>query len=53
MGDHMRLVVLEAILNEIDSQNLLSLVRESGKVLLSGLKDLEVGIYYTSKKACL
>ena len=42
MGDHVRLVVLEAIVKEIQEKNLLKLVRESGNVLLSGLKELEV-----------
>ena len=42
MGDHVRLVMLEAIVNEIQQKNLLKLVRESGAVLLDGLKELEV-----------
>ena len=42
MGDHVRLVMLEAIVNEIHQKNLLKLVRESGAILLDGLKELEV-----------
>ena len=42
MGDHVRLVMLEAIIREIQQKNLLNLVRESGDVLLSGLKEQAV-----------
>ena len=42
MGDHVRLVMLEAIIKEIQEKSLLKLVRESGDVLLTGLKELEV-----------
>ena len=42
MGDHVRLVMLEAIVKEIQQKNLLKLVRESGDMLLGGLKELEV-----------
>ena len=47
MGDHVRLVILEAIVNEIQEKNLLKLVRQSGSILLNGLKELEVYVYYT------
>lgn len=46
MGDHVRLVMLEAIVNEIHQKNLLKLVRESGAILLDGLKELEVTWQY-------
>ena len=42
MGDPVKMVVLETVIKEIQSENLLSLVKESGEVLLSGLKELEV-----------
>ena len=42
MGDQVRLVVLDAILKEVQRENLLALVRESGEILLSGLKQLQV-----------
>lgn len=45
MGDHVRLVMLEAIMKEIVEKNLLKLVRESGDVLLTGLNELEVRVY--------
>ena len=38
----MRLVLLEAVLGEIRQKNLLQNVRETGEVLLSGLKELQV-----------
>jgi 4-aminobutyrate aminotransferase-like enzyme len=44
MGDHVRLVMLEGIVNEIQQKNLLKLVRESGAILLDGLKELEVRV---------
>ena len=44
MGDHVRLVMLEAIVKEIQQKNLLKLVRESGDILLGGLKELEVRV---------
>lgn len=42
MGDHVRLVMLEEIVKEIQEKNLLKLVRESGNILLNGLKELQV-----------
>lgn len=36
-----RLVTLEPVVNEIREKNLLALARESGEVLLSGLKSLQ------------
>lgn len=42
MGDHARLVTLEAVIQEIQQHKLLDLVTETGKVLLSGLQRLEV-----------
>ena len=44
MGDHVRLVMLEAIMREIQEKNLLKLVRESGDILLNGLKELGVRV---------
>lgn len=44
MGDHVRLVMLEAIVKEIQQKSLLKLVRESGDILLGGLKELEVRV---------
>ena len=44
MGDHVRLVMLEAIVKEMQQKNLLKLVRESGDILLGGLKELEVRV---------
>uniref|UniRef100_A0A1X7VFH5 Uncharacterized protein n=1 Tax=Amphimedon queenslandica TaxID=400682 RepID=A0A1X7VFH5_AMPQE len=41
MGDPTKLVVLSAIIEEMKRENLLSLVRESGHTLLSGLKQLQ------------
>ena len=43
LGDEIRLVILGAVLKEIQRQNLIRLVRDSGDVLLSGLRELEVG----------
>ena len=45
VGDHMRTVVLSAVVDEIRSQQLLSLVRETGTVLLNGLQKLEVSAW--------
>ncbi len=42
MGDHARLVTLEAVVKEIEQKNLLETVKESGQVLLTGLQGLEV-----------
>ena len=42
MGDPIRLVMLKAVAAEIRSKDLLSQFRESGDVLLSGLRELEV-----------
>ena len=42
MGDHARLVTLEAVVKEIQENNLLESVRQTGDVLLSGLQSLEV-----------
>ena len=42
MGDLVRLVTLEAVLNEIKEKDLLSVARESGEALHSGLQALEV-----------
>jgi 4-aminobutyrate aminotransferase/(S)-3-amino-2-methylpropionate transaminase len=41
MGDPIRLVMLKAVAAEIRSKDLLSQFRESGDVLLSGLRELE------------
>ena len=45
LGDHARLITLEAVIKKIKEQDLLSLVRQSGKVLLEGLKTLEVSYF--------
>ena len=37
------MVILDTVLKEIKKENLLELVRESGRNLLSGLKILQVG----------
>ena len=42
MGDPTKLVILSAVIEEMKRENLLSLVRESGHTLLSGLKQLQV-----------
>ena len=42
VGDHARLVTLEAVVKEILEKNLLASVQETGDVLLSGLKTLAV-----------
>lgn len=41
MGDPVRLVLLEAVLGEIKQRNLIQNVRETGEVLLAGLKELQ------------
>jgi len=41
LGDEIRLVILGAVLKEIQRQNLIRLVRDSGDVLLSGFRELE------------
>ena len=41
LGDPARLIVLECVLNEIRRNRLLELVKQTGTVLLDGLKDLE------------
>ena len=43
MGDLPRIEILQTVLDEIRKENLLELVRQSGHVLLAGLKELEVG----------
>ena len=45
MGDPVRLVMLKAVLDEIKTKNLLPQFRESGRVLLNGLLDMEVCVY--------
>ena len=42
MGEHSKLLMLEAVLGEMRKENLLGQVRETGAVLLSGLEALEV-----------
>ena len=42
LGDPSRMIVLESVLGEIRRHNLLELVKETGAVLLGGLKKLEV-----------
>jgi len=41
MGDPTKIILLEAILNVIKRENLLSVVEKSGDVLMSGLRELE------------
>lgn len=41
MGDPTKIVLLEAILNVIKRDNLLSVVEKSGDILMSNLRDLE------------
>lgn len=41
MGDPTKIVLLEAILDVIKKDNLLSVVEKSGDVLMSGIRDLE------------
>jgi len=49
------MLILDAIIKEIARNNLLGLVKESGRVLMSGLGDIQVGyiyislLYYTQK----
>ena len=52
MGDHIRTVILSAIVKEIKRGQLLGLVKESGDVLLSGLKKLEVYYYFYYCSTC-
>ncbi len=42
MGDHTRLIMMEAIVAEIEREGLLALVRESGNALMAGLTELQV-----------
>ncbi len=42
MGDPPRIELLTAVLNEIKKENLLQLNKDSGHVLLEGLKNLQV-----------
>lgn len=41
MGDPTKIVLLDAILKVIKRDNLLSVVEQSGEVLMSGIRDLE------------
>ena len=41
MGDPIRVIMLQAVSEEMKRSNLLARVRESGAVLLPGLKELE------------
>lgn len=41
MGDPTKIVLLDAILNVVKRDSLLSVVEKSGDVLMSGLRDLE------------
>ncbi len=45
MGDPARLVMLEAVLNEVREKDLLGLTRSTGTILLDGLVDLTVCLY--------
>lgn len=42
MGDSSKLVLLEAIIDYIKQEDLISLANESGKILQTGLRELEV-----------
>jgi len=44
MGDHTRMVVMDAVIREVFEKNLFDVVKESGKILLSGLEELQVMI---------
>ena len=46
MGDACKLPILKATVNEINEHNLLELVKESGELLLNGLKQIEVQCIY-------
>jgi len=41
MGDPTKILLLDAVLNVIKREKLLSVVEKSGDVLMSGLRDLE------------
>ena len=47
MGDPSRMIVLEAILREVEKEGLQDVVRTTGSVLLAGLKELQVLLNYT------
>ena len=42
MGDPAKMLILDVIIKEIARKNLLGVVKESGKVLMSGLTDIQV-----------
>ena len=47
MGDPIRLTMLKAVAEEIRAKDILTEFRESGDVLLTGLRELEVYNYTT------
>lgn len=51
MGDPSRMPILRAFLEEVKREKLLLLVQETGKVLLSGLKELQVGTKFNQSQA--
>ncbi len=53
VGDHMRTVVLGAIVNEMTKRQLLGQVKETGEVLLTGLQKLEVSSLSVYVYACV
>lgn len=50
MGDPSRMPILRAFLEEVKREKLLLLVQETGKVLLSGLKELQVGTKFNQSQ---
>ena len=44
MGDQTRMVIMDAVIREVFGRNLFDVVKESGKVLLSGLEEIQVMI---------
>ena len=42
LGEPAKMLILDAIIKEIARNNLLGLVKESGRVLMSGLTDIQV-----------
>ena len=42
VGDLARLVTLEAVIKEVREKDLLAVARQSGEIMLSGLRGLEV-----------
>ena len=47
MGDPSKVIILEAVLDTIAKDNLKQVVKDSGKVLLEGLNELQVRVALT------